>query len=266
MSDFRLIAPSPLLAPYVKHYWVLHTEAGAGFSERVTPTGHIQLLFYSGGAIHSRQGSWQHISLLSGHTTTYTDLSGEEQVRILSVVFKPWGARAFFRFPLNEVAGKHATAEELSDGPFRELEKYVTSQPDEAKCVCMIEAFLLRRFQGGKPYTYQRMTEAVRLIDRTGGEVSLTDLAEVTCLSQKQFQRVFTDQIGIRPKEFLRTVRFQYTLSRMNVPMEVDFTRLACECGYYDQSHLIREFRQFSGYTPKEYIQIRAPYSDYFQS
>ncbi|MCD8080194.1 MAG: helix-turn-helix transcriptional regulator [Bacteroides sp.] len=266
MSDFRLIAPSPLLAPYVKHYWVLHTRPGAGFTERVTPTGIMQLFFYSGGAIHTRQKSWQGTSLLSGHTTDYVDLHGNEQVRILSVVFQPWGARAFFRFPLDEVAGQHATAEDLSDTQFRELEKRVIGQPDEKACIRLIEEFLTQRFQLERAYNYQRMTEAIRLIDRTGGEISLTALSDVTCLSQKQFQRVFTDHIGIRPKEFLRIVRFQYTLSRMKVPMNKDFTRLACECGYYDQSHLIREFRQFSGYTPKEYIQACDPYSDYFQS
>ncbi|MCC8187749.1 MAG: helix-turn-helix domain-containing protein [Bacteroides sp.] len=266
MSDFRLIAPSPLLAPYVKHYWVLHTGACVGFSERVTPTGNIQLLFYSGGAIHSPQGAWQGTSLLSGHTTNYVDLYGDEQIRIISVVFEPWGARAFFRFPLNEVAEHHATAEELSDQPFRELEKRVTDQPDDKQCIDRIEEFLFRRFRLDKAYNYQRMTEAVRLIDRSGGEMSLPELSEATCLSQKQFQRVFTDHIGIRPKEFLRIVRFQYTLSRMHFPMERDFTQLACECGYYDQSHLIREFRKFSGYTPKEYMRVCAPYSDYFQS
>ncbi len=268
MDHFCQIAPSGLLSSYVRNYWVLHTGADAGFTERVIPTGNMQLLFYSGGAVRNPAGEWQGVSLLSGHTTEYTDLCGQEAIRIISVVFHPWGARAFFPFPLHEVVGLHATAEELSDHQFRELEKCVTGESDDAECIRLIEDFLCSRLCLEKAYNYPRMAEAVRLINRCGGEIDVPALSEATCLSKKQFQRVFTDHIGIRPKDFLRIVRFQYTLSHMNVlrSHRQDFAQLACACGYYDQSHLIREFRRFSGYTPREYIKVYDPFSDYFQS
>jgi transcriptional regulator GlxA family with amidase domain len=83
-------------------------------------------------------------------------------------------------------------------------------------------------------------------------------------LSYKQFKRVFAEYTGANPKDWLRTVRFQKALYTLQTQPAISLAQLACECGYYDQPHLIKEFKTFSGYTPVEYSAIYAPCSDYF--
>ena len=108
------------------------------------------------------------------------------------------------------------------------------------------------------------MFSAIHTINRSKGEIRISDLASSVFLSTKQFQRVFTGHVGISPKEFLRIVRFQHALYVLQSNPGMSFSQLAYECGFYDQSHLINEFKVFSGYTPKEYLAACAPHSDYF--
>ena len=90
------------------------------------------------------------------------------------------------------------------------------------------------------------------------------DLSETACLSSKQFGRIFADYVGTTPKEFIRIIRMQRALSMLQQDATIPFVQVAYECGFSDQSHMIKEFKLFSGYTPAEYLSVCAPYSDYF--
>lgn len=261
MESFRLFPPSPALAMFVKQYWILRTGSA---SERIIPAGNIQLCFYSGASLACGGRVWDSQAVLCGQSAGFADLRTLGEIRIISVVFQPYGARAFFKMPMAEVCGQKVTAGELEDSALRELEQRVAGTPDDAVCVRLIEAFLQKRFRSPAEYNYRRMLSAVGLIDRRRGEVRLPELAEAACLSGKQFQRVFSEYVGMKPKEFLRVVRFQYALSVLQHSPRMSFSQLAYECGYYDQSHLINEFRCLSGYTPGEYVSLCLPYSDYF--
>ena len=95
--------------------------------------------------------------------------------------------------------------------------------------------------------------------------MTVTALASVACLGKKQFERLFAEQVGANPKEYARIARFQKSLKCMQShPGGISQAQLAYHCGYADQSHFIREFRQFSGYTPGALLKVCAPYSDLF--
>lgn len=261
MESFRLVTPSASLAPFVKQYWILRTGVA---SERIIPSGNIQLCFYSGASLACGGQAWNSQAVLCGQSSGFADLQTLGEIRIISVVFQPHGAHAFFHLPMAELCGRKVTAGELNDAALGELERKIAHTADDAACIGMIETFLQKRFRGGEEYNYRRLLSAISLIDRTGGEVRLPELAEAACLSGKQFQRIFSAHVGMKPKEFLRVVRFQHALSVLQRSPGMSFSQLAYECGYYDQSHLINEFRGFSGYTPGEYISVCLPYSDYF--
>ena len=68
------------------------------------------------------------------------------------------------------------------------------------------------------------------------------------------FIEVFTDEVGITPKLFCRIQRFHLAFSAVQESGPVNWARLAADCGYFDQSHLIRDFLEFSGLTPADYF------------
>lgn len=92
---------------------------------------------------------------------------------------------------------------------------------------------------------------------------SINALADKACLSKRQYERVFRETVGMNPKEYARVVQFQKALWMMQRG-ESNYAGIAAECGYSDQSHFIRNFKELSGYTPEALIKHCAPYSDLF--
>jgi len=126
----------------------------------------------------------------------------------------------------------------------------------------LIEQFLLKRLIHLAEYNLKRIETTIRLINL--GQTDIITLADAACLNRKQCNRVFSDYIGSNPKEFSRIVRFQRVLHILETQPQISFAALTCECGYFDQSHLIKEFKALSGYTPTKYIAACLPISYYF--
>ena len=115
----------------------------------------------------------------------------------------------------------------------------------------------------GYEYNLKRISAVLHQINEQA-KTNISELSETACLSSKQFNRIFLDYVGATPKEFLRIVRMQRALFKVQRNPSISFAQLAYECGFSDQSHMIKEFKLFSGYTPTEYLSLCAPYSDYF--
>lgn len=262
MEKFQIIQPSSLLAPYVKQYWFLKTD-DVSRPQRIIPNGSVCLVFHRENHLFSiSKNEPQPRAFISGQSVGYSDLSLTGSVDMISVTFHPHGAKAFFSMPLNELYGATVAVGEVSDRGLLELQDRLMYAEDERSCVQLIEAFLLRRLQIAKGYNHQRLSAVIQAIN--SGEMDIRKLAETSCLGYKQFQRLFREYVGANPKEFLRIIRFQRALFTLQCRPQIPLTQLSYECGCYDQPHLIKEFKVFSGYTPGEYISLCTPYSDYF--
>ncbi len=262
VEDFHVIQPSASLAPYVKNYWLLKT-AGDSDVARTVPTGMMSLIFHRGRRLLSVHDNVVHQRVfLSGQERTFADLQYDGQVDMISVVFHPAGARAFFDLPMGLAKGLRLTAGDLEDKELAILEGSLTSTGDDRMCILLIEQFLFRRLRRLTEYNLRRIETAIALIN--SGESNVSALANAACLSSKQFDRVFSEYVGAHPKEFSRTVRFQRALHKLETGSKISWASLAADCGYFDQSHMIREFRALSGYTPGDYLAACPPHSDYF--
>lgn len=263
MEAFTIIQPSPCLAPYVKQYWHLSTVGDSTSLARTVPTGMMSLIFHRGNRLLSVRDNTPHPRVfLGGQEQTFDDLQYDGQIDMIAVVFRPAGVRAFFSLPLNKVTGLRLSAEEIEDKELVQLENSVINTEEEGLSITLIEQFLMKRLTQPSTYHLKRLDTAIHLIDAGEGEISR--LADAACLSTRQFCRIFSEHIGVTPKEFARTIRFQRALHILEKNRGISFTALAYESGYYDQSHMIREFNTYSGYTPGEYLSQCAPHSDYF--
>jgi transcriptional regulator GlxA family with amidase domain len=77
-------------------------------------------------------------------------------------------------------------------------------------------------------------------------------------LSERRFIQVFSAHIGLTPKMFCRVLRFQHVREVVNRAATLNWAQVALTCGYYDQSHLIRDFQQLSGLCPSDYLGLRS--------
>ncbi|MDL2306031.1 helix-turn-helix domain-containing protein [Bacteroides sp. OttesenSCG-928-D19] len=263
MEDFRIIQPSPLLVPYVKHYWLLKTACDSPTLARTVPMGMMNLIFHRGNRLFSIHDNELHPrAFLSGQEKTFADLEYTGQVNMISIVFRSVGAKAFFNLPMNKINNLRVTAGDLEDKELTALEQSLTSTENDKLCILLIEQFLLKRLSRLAEYNLKRIETAIQLID--AGQTDISLLANTACLSTKQFQRVFSEHVGANPKEFSRTIRFQKALHTLETRPQISLTTLAYDCGYFDQSHMIKDFKALSGYTPSEYLASCPPHSDYF--
>ncbi|MDR1678380.1 MAG: helix-turn-helix domain-containing protein [Prevotellaceae bacterium] len=263
MDNFQIIQPSTLLAPYVKHYWFLKSNNASQACERVIPDGFICLMFHRGERLFSSSNNkLQPKAFLSGQKTGYTDLFYTGNIDIVAIVFQPVGAKAFFNLPLMVLNEQTVAINDLNDTQLAELENRLSDSSDIGSCVLLIEQFLHKRFDTLATHNWKRINTVLQSVYY--GQQNIDALAQTACLGYKQFKRIFAEYVGANPKDYLRVVRFQKALHILQLQPTISLTQLAYECGYYDQSHLIKEFKTLSGYTPTAYLSICAPYSDYF--
>lgn len=264
MQSFQYIKPSPVLSPYVRCYWILQDDAVSPVTERTMPIGCIQLIFHKGKQLLlQNEGRLQPQSFICGQSVGYADVQSTGRLEMITVVFQPYAAKVFLRIPGHLLRGHHVATDEDDDTELNDLAKRVADTADNGICIQQIEQFLIRRLYSFDNYNLKRMSAVLHKIDEAA-QVSVSQLSEIACLSNKQFGRVFAEYVGTTPKEFLRIVRMQRALLMLQQEADVPFAQVAYECGFFDQSHMIKEFRLFSGYTPAEFLGVCAPYSDYF--
>ena len=98
-----------------------------------------------------------------------------------------------------------------------------------------------------------RLKKPLPVVYQSNGLTRVDALVDEACLSQRQFERVFKEQIGFSAKSFMNIVRFKSLIDAYSKGRN-SLTDLAYEYGYYDQSHFIKDFKAFSGYTPRVYF------------
>ncbi|MFV0536078.1 MAG: DUF6597 domain-containing transcriptional factor [Dysgonomonas sp.] len=262
MDCFEIIQPSIGLSPYIKNYWFLKANA-TNHVQGIIPTRNINLFFHRGNPLsqESDNSLLPHM-FISGQSTTYSNLIQSGITDMICVTFHAFGARMFFKEPMHEFKERSIALDLLDNPEILELGKRLQETFDNKTCVQLIESYLKKRYFHPKEYNFRRITAAVSAVDL--GNVTINNLANISCLSYKQFKRIFAEYVGLNPKEFMRIIRFQKALYTLQTNTAISLTELAYTCEFYDQSHLISEFKHFSGYTPSEYIAICDPYSDYF--
>jgi len=263
MNKFQAIQPSVLLAPYIKQYWFVTMENVVRGSQRLVPFGCTALSFYRGDRTYSvTEDKYLPQSIFHGMTTKYADIVFSGYINFICVVFQPAGAKAFFKMPIGDLNNNYVSLDELRDQGLQELEKQLNDTTDNWECTKLIEQFLFHRIYQLDKYKDKRVNVVMKSIGN--GETDINRLAETACLGYKQFKRIFTDNIGTNPKDFLQIMRFQKLHHLLQQHSDMTITQLADKCGYYDKSHLIKELKEFSGFTPTELHAACDPiYSEY---
>lgn len=255
MSYINIIQPSLQLASYVKQYTVLKANELFYATQRVIPVGCVELIIYkSGSSIKNDDRTDIPRFFLGGNRNSYLDLTPEGGcVHYISILFQPYGARLFFDLPLNEIYGQIVSVGEIGDKAWMELCNRITDIPDIVKNINIIESFLIKKLSYNQFPHLGRIITSLDIIHSTS-DIRLNVLAQNACLSKRQFQRIFQNYIGCNPKEYMRIVRFNKVLHILTTQKITNFAQMAQEFGYSDQSHLIREFKAFSGYTPLDFL------------
>ena len=259
--QFRFHTPSTKLRPYIRSFWNL--ECGAGeptVTERVIPTGSFQMMFHYRNPFRSvtSEGKEQQQprTLISGPGIAFSDVSTTGASGVWAVVFEPAFAGCFLPCPAGEIGNQTLSLGEIFQNEIAQLEEELFLASQDSKRIGLIESFLLRHFRPLPHYMQKLALTAIRHIhDRIDGFTS-SDLAYGLGLSPRSLERHFASLVGTTPKHYMQLIRFRQTTEILMKGQYSDLTELGLRQGYYDQSHFIREFKAYSGYTPGEFARI----------
>jgi AraC-like DNA-binding protein len=170
----------------------------------------------------------------------------------IHVDLHPPTAYSLFRLPLHELAGRAAPLEEVLDESHL-VERLHDAGGWDARFALLDD--VLQRRLGAAPPPCDGVLFAWRRLRETGGRVRIAALAAELGWSRKRIVARFREQVGLPPKTVARIMRFERARSLVEQAQAPDWTRIALECGYYDQSHLINDFREVTGRTPETFFQ-----------
>jgi AraC-like DNA-binding protein len=260
---YRTFAPSPRLAPHVDCIWYLRKRGPAQqVPDRILPDGCMELIFHLRTPFSQADATGRFIrqppALLVGQLSRFTLLQPAPDVEVLAARFKPAGARAFFRADLHELTDRHVALDRIDRG-WAELAAQIGEAPTLAARLHALESGLGRRIAPLQPAD-ERAALALDLLYAGVTSPRIAAVARTLGISERQLERTFQRDVGLTPKHYARLLRFRRMLGALDrgAPGWAD---LAAQAGYSDQSHLVREFRAFTGLAPRACLADQTPFA-----
>ncbi len=268
--DYNISKPSVFLSQYVKQYWSMENcvPTGKEHIQRIVPNGLFELIFYLDNKPQASdpQKTISDNIIITGQLKSYHDLKVTGNLSLFAIYFLPHGLSMFLDLPIKELFNHSVPLKLIIKDKVNQLEDDLSSAGTFKQKIVIAENFIISQIQKNeKKYNYDRIRYVINLINQSKGVLKIEDLASKSFLSRKQFERIFSDFIGISPKQFLKIVRFQNAIYEKSKKAELNLTEIAHKCDYFDQSHMINDFKTLSGITPKNYFENEGFFSDYFE-
>jgi AraC-like DNA-binding protein len=253
---YRELRPRAPLHRFVECFWFVSGDGRGAEIQTIVPDGCPELIVHSGEAFRRWSGDRcerQPPAFLVGELTSALRVQPSVQVSTMGIRFRPSGLRAFLGAPQDELTDRTTPIDDLWGARGRELEARLHECVSDAQRVRVAEAFLLDRLAAG-PGPDLRVEAAVGQILAERGQTRLPALAATAGLSERQLERRFRTAVGLGPKGLARLVRFQEVYRRLGEDVPSDWVDIALGCGYFDQAHLLRDFRELAGSPPSRLL------------
>jgi AraC-like DNA-binding protein len=256
-------APDPRLRGHVLSYCSYHERTSSFVRRRELPSVRVVLIINLGEPIRvfaPGAGGWsdQPEGFLAGMHDTYavTETGGSQGG--VQVDLTPVGAHLLLGIPMDELAQRVVTLEEVFGRGGTLLREAVAVAPDWARRFAVVDEFLLTLLDRARS-PVPSVTRALGRLRESGGTVPVGVIAAEIGCSQRHLISRFREQVGVTPKLLARILRFERVVALVDARTEMGWAELAQACGYYDQSHMIRDFNQFAGSPPSEFALRRLP-------
>ena len=242
-STLTTVPPAPALAPFVEFHWHVRWDlrGQAPYDQKVLSHPNVHLVFEeTGPALYGVDRG-----------LFVRRLEGEGQV--LGVKFRPGGFRPFWERPVQELSDRVVPAERVFGAAVEETNRRILALAEPAAMAALADALLLARLPEPDP----QAAEVAAMVETAGSDhdlVRVEQLADRCGVSVRTLQRLFAEYVGASPKWVLRRARLHEAAQRAGAG-SVDWSALAADLGYADQSHLTRDFTAVVGLPPTRYAQ-----------
>jgi AraC-like DNA-binding protein len=224
--------------------------------QRIVPDGCMEMIFNLGDLFHQfqRDGTFitQPRSFVFGQITSALEIAPSGKTGIIAARFHPEGFNIFSPVEIRSMDNRAVSLEELYGERGILLEQQVLSAATTESRIEIIETFLMTLLSSSHAIDALAKT-SVEILLNSSGQVSIDILAQEVQTSRRQLERKFSSAIGLSPKQLSKIIRLQATLKMMNEKQFSSLTALAHENGYFDQAHFVKDFKEFTGLSPKQF-------------
>jgi methylphosphotriester-DNA--protein-cysteine methyltransferase len=244
--------PSRELAPFVEARWWMRASGPDAAVESVLPDGCLELVLHLGDPFaagpDARRLERQPEAVVVGQLTRRLFLRRGARAETMGIRFRPGGAWPFVGPCVDELTGRAVRVADLWGGSGRELWERVAAAGARPAQASAAESWLLRRMNSAAAPD-RAVEAAVRALRARRGALAVSEMAAHCGLGPRQLERRFRARVGLAPKALARVLRFQGVLEAAGRGGQA-WVSLALDHGYFDQPHLVRDFRQLGGESP----------------
>jgi AraC-like DNA-binding protein len=262
--------PEAPLSEYVEVLWL----GGGGLPthpfERVLPTGSMGIivglntdqLTVIDRVDHSRADGYGASMMIGAHARHFV-IDAADQATVLGVHFKPGGARPFLECPADELFDLNISLDSIWGGDAARFRGRLLEFDSPRTMLAEVERLLTARLRRVRSQN-RAIAFAIAALTSQFPQPTTRALADRIGWSQRRFIQIFREEVGFTPKVFGRIQRFQRAIDCVESnPAAVNWAGVAACCGYYDQSHLIHDFRDFVDLSPTAYLRQRGPHRNH---
>lgn len=257
--NYQTFEVSGDLNALIKCYWTLEVPAQEHpEKQRIIPDGCMELIFILGDDIKRYTSEdtciIQPRAIVVGQITEPFTIQPVGYVHCFATRFYPYGLANFIKTPLKNLENKETPiAEFFGQSSAHELEQKIIHASDTQERIEIIETFLFNKLHE-KATIDTIVKSTVDALLATSGSSPIKTILKEDLSKRRQLERKFLKQIGLSPKQLGKVVRLQTALNLLLKQKTESFTEIAYESAYYDQNHFIKDFKEFTGTTPKEFL------------
>lgn len=257
--NYQTFKPQPNLQAIVKCHWTLEVPPEmATEKQRIIPDGCIEMAFILGDDvkrfISDDESVMQPRAMVMGQITKPSFIQPTGYVNSFAVRFYPYGFSNFVKIPVNELADKDTPLSILfGEEGANDLEQKIVCASSTAERIEIVERFLLSKLTESSTID-QIVKSTIDSLFLTKGSISINSILKDKGSQRRSLERKFLKQVGISPKQLAKIIRLQTSLKMILHQQSDSLTQVAYESDYYDQAHFIKDFKEFTGINPREYL------------
>ena len=257
MLSYTQYKPSNTLVNYIECYWICQAPfMTMSPLERLIPGGRIEMILNFGNPMQFLMPD----NLSDGKAVTHAHVMGQRShicytkqngdTDLMGVRFKPGGISAFTKLPAADLLNQLIPAEYVLGTTLKDWKDRLREKKNDADRIYLLDQLIIQISKG----TTAEWTSCNKAVDtiRKSSPIFVNVLCNENESYYKKMERTFLKYVGYTPKHYYRIVRFNKALRQM-YESKKSLTSICYDCGYYDQSHFIKDFRQFTGTTPKHF-------------
>lgn len=256
---YQEFPPHPSLKSRIRCYWTLTLSETVHRGEDLHFLAEgLELSFNLGDRIQLVTGDPEPrtagVSCVCGPMTQPMRIRPTGQLELFGVCFRPGGAYPFFSYPARELVDGFGELEELWGSRVSSIVETIQSKYlGTRERIDLLDRLFLLRLEKHRTVDCC-VGEAVNAIESKKGQVNVEALARMVGLSSRQLERRFKERVGMSPKQLSRSVRFKAVFRHFAASVPDSCAATALACGYYDQSHMIHDFKHYTGMAPMTYF------------